>query len=213
MGVRLNRIYTRSGDGGDTGLGDGRRVPKHSARVAAYGTIDEASSVLGLARAHDEDGVYTDLLLEIQNDMFDLGSDLCVPGEMGETLRVPASYVERLEQHIDRLNADLEPLNSFVLPGGTRVAAWLHLGRTVTRRAERIVTELMADPEEADHVNPQVAKYLNRLSDLLFVMARAANDDGKSDVLWVPGENAKKGADAKDADDSGAGEQAEGDDA
>lgn len=193
MGVRLNRIYTRSGDDGETGLGDGRRVAKHSARVAAYGTIDEASSVLGLVRAHDEDGRFAALVLEIQNDLFDLGSDLCVPGEMGETLRVPAEYVERLEQHIDRLNADLEPLNSFVLPGGDRLAAWLHLARTVARRAERLVTELASDPAEAELVNPQVTKYLNRLSDLLFVMARAANDGGKADVLWVPGGNAKSG--------------------
>lgn len=201
MGVRLNRIYTRSGDDGETGLGDGRRVAKHDTRVAAYGTIDEASSVLGLVRAHDEDGRFAPLVLELQNDLFDLGSDLCVPGEAGEALRVPAEYVERLEGHIDRLNADLEPLESFVLPGGDRLAAWLHLARTVARRAERLVTELASDPDEAEHVNPVVVRYLNRLSDLLFVMAREANDGGRKDVLWVPGANAKKsGEGASDAD-------------
>ncbi|QDU83585.1 Cob(I)yrinic acid a,c-diamide adenosyltransferase [Planctomycetes bacterium Pla163] len=194
MGVRLNRIYTRSGDDGETGLGDGRRVKKHSLRVAAYGTIDEASSALGLARAHDEENRFGDLVIELQNDLFDLGSDLCVPGEMGEKLRVPADYVTRLERHIDRINADLEPLESFVLPGGDKLAAWLHLGRTVARRAERLVTELSADPDEADPVNPNVITYLNRLSDLLFVMARAANDGGRADVLWVPGGNAQKDA-------------------
>lgn len=196
MGVRLNRIYTRSGDDGETGLGDGRRVPKHCARVAAYGTIDEASSVLGLARAHDGEGRFAGLLLEIQNDLFDLGSDLCVPGEAGDELRVPESYVTRLEAHIDRINADLEPLESFVLPGGDMLAAWLHVARTVARRAERLVTELASDANEADRVNPRVTKYLNRLSDLLFVMARAANDGGRADVLWVPGANARSaGAD------------------
>jgi cob(I)alamin adenosyltransferase len=194
MGVRLNRIYTRSGDHGETGLGDGRRVKKHSLRVAAYGTIDETSSALGLARAHDEENRFGDLVIELQNDLFDLGSDLCVPGEMGEKLRVPADYVTRLERHIDRINADLEPLESFVLPGGDKLAAWLHLGRTVARRAERLVTELAADPDEADPVNPNVITYLNRLSDLLFVMARAHRRWRRADVLWVPGGNAQKDA-------------------
>jgi len=193
MGVRLNRIYTRTGDGGETGLGDGRRVPKHDLRVQAYGTVDETSSVLGLARAHDTAQRFSALVLELQNDLFDVGSDLCVPGEAGAKLRVPESYVTRLEGHIDRLNADLRPLESFVLPGGDPVAAWLHLARTVARRAERLVTELMAQPDEAHAVNPTVVHYLNRLSDLLFVMARAANDGGRADVLWQPGKNAGAG--------------------
>lgn len=205
MGVRLNRIYTRSGDDGETGLGDGRRVKKHSARVAAYGTIDETSSILGMARVRDDGGRFTELLLEIQNDLFDLGSDLCVPGEMGASLRVPADYVTRLEGHIDRINADLEPLESFVLPGGDELAAWLHMGRTVSRRAERLVTELASDPDEAEQVNPEVTRYLNRLSDLLFVMARAANDGGRADVLWVPGANAAA-KDTGDGGDSGGGD-------
>jgi cob(I)alamin adenosyltransferase len=190
MGVRLNRIYTRTGDDGETGLGDGQRVAKHDLRVQAYGTVDEASSALGLARVHDGAQRFSDLVLELQNDLFDVGSDLCVPGEAGAKLRVPEAYVTRLEKHIDRINADLAPLNSFVLPGGDPVAAWLHLARTITRRAERLVTELMAQPAEAHAVNPIVVHYLNRLSDLLFVMARAANNGGRADVLWQPGKNA-----------------------
>lgn len=190
MGVRLNRIYTRTGDDGETGLGDGRRVAKHDLRVQAYGTVDEASSALGLARVHDGAQRFSDLVLELQNDLFDVGSDLCVPGEAGAKLRVPEAYVTRLEKHIDRINADLAPLNSFVLPGGDPVAAWLHLARTITRRAERLVTELMAQPTEAHAVNPVVVHYLNRLSDLLFVMARAANNGGRADILWQPGKNA-----------------------
>ena len=188
MAIHLNRIYTRSGDGGKTGLGDGSRVPKHSLRVATYGTVDETSSVLGLARAHDPEGPLAALIQEVQNDLFDVGSDLCVPGEMGASLRLPAAYTERLEAHIDRLNADLESLDSFILPGGTLVAAYLHQGRTVCRRAERLAIEL-TEAEGEEHVNPEVVRYLNRLSDLLFVMARKANDDGRSDVLWKPGAN------------------------
>lgn len=189
MPVHLNRIYTRSGDGGLTGLGDGSRVSKRHLRVATYGTVDETSSALGLALAHDPQGPLAALILEIQNDLFDVGSDLCVPGEAGDKLRVPAGYTERLEAHIDRLNADLEPLDSFVLPGGNLVAAHLHLARTVCRRAERLAIELHDHLDEQGRINEEVLRYLNRLSDLLFVMARKANDDGRADVLWRPGAN------------------------
>lgn len=190
--VHLSKIYTKSGDGGETSLGDGTRLPKHHLRVASYGTVDELSSVLGLAIA--QGGLEADVaafLQGIQNDLFDLGSDLCVPGEMGEKLRVPASYVERLERRIDELNEGLAALDSFILPGGTPAAAWLHLGRTVCRRAERLVSELCALPEEAGRVNMEVLRYLNRLSDLLFQMARHANDGGRADVLWRPGASAE----------------------
>jgi cob(I)alamin adenosyltransferase len=196
MGVHLNRIYTRSGDEGTTGLGDGSRVSKRHLRVAAYGTTDETSSTLGLALVAVQDSAdptereLAGLIRELQNDLFDVGSDLCVPGEAGEQLRLPAAYVERLEGHIDRLNARLEPLQSFVLPGGKPLAAWLHVARTVCRRAERLAVELAELPEEAQRVNPEVVRYLNRMSDLLFVMARVANDQGRGDVLWEPGKNA-----------------------
>ncbi len=196
MGIHLNRIYTRSGDQGTTGLGDGTRVAKHHLRVAAYGTTDETSSTLGLALSvvqGSEDAVEVELaglIAEVQNDLFDVGSDLCVPGKAGEKLRVPAAYIARLEGHIDRLNERLQPLKSFVLPGGKPLAAWLHLARTVCRRAERLAVELAELPDEAERVNPEVVKYLNRLSDLLFVMARVANANGEDDVLWVPGKNA-----------------------
>jgi cob(I)alamin adenosyltransferase len=183
--VFLSRIYTKSGDGGETGLGNGSRVLKCSARVAAYGEVDELNAVLGLALAHDPNGLA--FLQTVQNDLFDLGADLCVPPSPGESgqhhLRVPAEQAERLEREIDRLNAGLQPLRSFVLPGGTPVAAWLHFARTVCRRAERAVVALM----QAEVVNPSVLIYLNRLSDLLFVMARVASEDGRGDVLWEPG--------------------------
>lgn len=190
--VYLSKIYTRTGDDGMTQLGDGSSLPKHHARVASYGTSDELSSVLGLAivemGAEDAAAAQVAWLKTIQNDLFDVGSDLCVPGEAGEKLRITANYVTRLEGWIDEVNGSLEPLNSFILPGGTKTAAWLHLARTTCRRAERSVSELMA-AEEQGRVNPVVLQYLNRLSDLFFVMARAANDGGKSDVLWVPGQN------------------------
>jgi cob(I)alamin adenosyltransferase len=185
--VRLSRIYTRTGDDGTTALGDGARVPKHHLRIAAYGTVDEASSAIGLALAHGAPEELVSRLRAVQNDLFDVGADLCVPGEGGAKLRLTASYVTRLEGWIDELNARLAPLSSFVLPGGRPAAAWLHVARTVTRRAERLVTELAALPEEAGRVNPEVVRYLNRASDLLFVMARVANDDGRLDVLWEPG--------------------------
>ncbi len=185
--VRLNRIYTRSGDSGTTGLGDGSRLPKHHLRVAAYGTIDELSSVLGLLVADKSVGDFKDLLLGIQNDLFDVGADLCVPGEAGDKLRLGAEYTKRLEETIDVYNERLEPLASFVLPGGCPAAAWLHLARTTCRRAERLVSELTELDEERGRVNPEVLRYVNRLSDLLFVLSRVANDDGKLDVLWKPG--------------------------
>ncbi|HVK09685.1 MAG TPA: cob(I)yrinic acid a,c-diamide adenosyltransferase [Gemmataceae bacterium] len=185
--VFLSRIYTKSGDGGETGLGDGTRVPKHAARVRAYGEVDELNAVIGLAiLANPPDRA---LLEWIQNDLFDLGGDLCIPQtadeQPGRALRVQPAQAERLEREIDARNERLQPLESFVLPGGSAAAAWLHLARTVCRRAERAVTSLMT----TEPVNPNVVVYLNRLSDLLFVMARVANDDGKADVLWVPGKS------------------------
>lgn len=183
--VHLSRIYTKTGDDGSTALGDGSRLAKYHPRIASYGTVDEASSVLGLVLAHGIEEPYAAWLRAIQNDLFDVGSDLCVPGEAGDRLRVGAVYTARLEAHIDEVNVKLEPLSSFVLPGGAPVAAWLHLGRTVCRRAERLVCELAA--VEGQEVNPEVVRYLNRLSDLLFVLARVTNDGGRADILWKPG--------------------------
>ena len=185
--VVLSRIYTKGGDQGKTSLGDGTRVAKHTARVSAYGTVDEANATIGLARQHT--GGDADAMLgRIQNDLFDLGADLCRPGhdfDDPKALRVRESQVLRLEREIDAMNAELQPLTSFVLPGGTAAAAALHLARTVTRRAERLVVELA----EAEAVNPAAIRYLNRLSDHLFVMSRWLNDGGSRDVLWVPGAN------------------------
>jgi cob(I)alamin adenosyltransferase len=182
--VYLSRIYTKSGDRGDTGLGDGARVPKDHPRVAACGEVDELNAVLGLLHAYCPDISERELLRAVQNDLFDVGADLCVPEGAG--LRVTAEQSERLERAIDRVNEPLAPLTSFVLPGGTPAAAWLHLARTVCRRAERAVVALMhAEPGK---VNEQVLVYLNRLSDLLFVLARSANAAGTGDVLWVPGQ-------------------------
>jgi cob(I)alamin adenosyltransferase len=188
--VRLNRIYTKTGDDGTTALGDGTRLPKHHPRIAAYGTIDELSSVIGVALAQGGvDEAVRATLLAIQNELFDVGADLCVPGTAGDRLRVTPAYTERLEKTLDRANEPLAPLKSFVLPGGRPAAAWLHLARTVCRRAERHVTELIEAPGERERVNPEVVRYLNRLSDLLFVLARAANDGGALDVLWQPGKD------------------------
>ena len=191
--VKLTRIYTRGGDGGKTSLGRGERVAKHDPRVEAYGTVDEANSVIGVARAAlAKDSRIADvdaMLARIQNDLFDLGADLCTV--IGKTkrgrpaLRIVAGQVERLEREIDAMNADLKPLDSFVLPGGIEAAALLHLARTVVRRAERRTTALAAKRA----VNPQAIKYLNRLSDHLFVLARKLNGNGLADVLWVPGVN------------------------
>lgn len=185
--VRLDRIYTRSGDGGTTGLGDGTRLPKHHVRIEAYGTTDELSSVLGLLLADGLDDALAERVSAIQNDLFDVGADLCIPGREGgeHELRVTPEYTKALELAIDELNADIPPLKTFVLPGGTKQAAWMHLARTVCRRCERLVCQL-AEVDEPN-VNPEVVKYLNRLSDLLFVMARKANDSGSLDALWKPG--------------------------
>jgi cob(I)alamin adenosyltransferase len=183
--VRLTRIYTRGGDKGETSLGDGSRVAKQSPRVEAYGTVDEANATIGLARLH-VDAEADAMLARIQNDLFDLGADLCTP-EKGRraagALRIVAAQVARLEGEIDWMNAALRPLDSFILPGGTAAAAHLHLARTVTRRAERLVCALAA----AEQVNPEAVKYLNRLSDHLFVLGRRVNDNGARDVLWQPG--------------------------
>ncbi len=189
--VVLSRIYTKVGDRGTTALGDGRRVPKDHARIEAYGTVDELNALLGLVVASGLDPEAADLLGKIQNDLFDLGADLCVPekpargrkGPRRSALRLSEAHVTPLEQAIDRFNASLGTLRSFVLPGGTVASAWLHLARTVCRRAERRVVTLARE----DRLNPQAVAYLNRLSDLLFVMARRANDGGRRDVLWVPG--------------------------
>lgn len=184
--VQLTRIYTKGGDKGSTSLGSGKRVKKHDLRVAAYGTVDEANAAIGVARLHTS-GDLDAILQRIQNDLFDLGADLCQPEDPKDypPLRIVEAQVERLEHEIDRLNAQLQPLKSFVLSGGTPAAAHLHLARTIARRAERDITALM-DHEE---VNPAALRYINRLSDLLFVMARYANDKGEADVLWVPGKN------------------------
>ncbi len=185
--VYLNRIYTRTGDDGTTGLGDGTRVPKSHPRIAAYGGVDELNSVLGVVLTTGLPGWIADHLTRIQNDLFDLGADLCVP-EAGvppekPPLRATASQTERLERWIDAANERLQPLTSFVLPGGSPAAAHLHHARTVCRRVEIDVVQL----GEYETINPQVSMYLNRLSDLLFVLARVCNDDGTRDVLWSPG--------------------------
>ena len=185
--VRLDRIYTKTGDDGTTGLGDGTRVPKHHPRVEAYGTVDELSSVLGLCIAHGLENPYRAYLVDIQNDLFDVGADLCVPGEKGDRLRITPLYTKKLEEIIDKENEPLDPLRSFILPGGTPQSAWLHVARNVCRRAERCVTELMALDGERERVNTEVLRYLNRLSDLLFVLSRVLNGQGKLDVLWKPG--------------------------
>ena len=185
--VRLTRIYTRGGDAGETSLGDGSRMPKHALRIAAYGTVDEANATIGLARLH-ADTASDEMLGRIQNDLFDLGADLCTPaGGRRSTgaLRIVKAQTERLEGEIDAINATLAPLDSFILPGGSPTAAYLHLARTVVRRAERLVSELAS----AEKVNPEVLKYLNRLSDHLFVLGRRVNDGGALDVLWTPGAN------------------------
>lgn len=182
--VRLTKIYTRGGDKGKTSLGGGKRVPKHDLRVAAYGTVDEANATIGIARLHTS-GETDAILRRIQDDLFDLGADLCTPESGKDALRIVEAQVTRLEKEIDTINAELEPLNSFVLPGGTPAAAHLHLARTVVRRAERKMTELAGK----ESVNPLAICYVNRLSDLLFVLARHLNDAGKKDVLWRPGVN------------------------
>jgi cob(I)alamin adenosyltransferase len=199
--VKLTRIYTKGGDKGETSLGRGERVAKHDPRVEAYGTVDEANSVIGLARAAVERTLKNDahrahvdeMLKRIQNDLFDLGADLCTPdqgkgkGPGGARLAVTDAQVTRLEQEIDTLNEDLAPLRSFVLPGGTPAAAALHLARTVCRRGERMMVELSDRPGE--EVSAAALKYVNRLSDFLFVAGRFLNRKGTNDILWVPGQN------------------------
>lgn len=188
--VVLNRIYTRTGDQGETALGNGARVAKHALRVSAYGTVDETNATLGLARLHAT-GEMDRLLAMIQNDLFDLGADLCRPETAPDAeaahpvLRMVEAQVTRLESEIDTMNARLSPLRSFILPGGSALSAHLHLCRTVSRRAERLVVELAT----TEAVTTAALKYLNRLSDWFFVAARIANDDGRADVLWVPGAN------------------------
>jgi cob(I)alamin adenosyltransferase len=188
--VKLNKIYTRSGDQGSTGLGDGQRVSKASLRVGVMGTVDEANGIIGLARIEAAslfDPAANQMLLRVQNDLFDVGADLCMPGQDKSEdvrLRITPAQVTRLEREIDAMNADLAPLTSFILPGGAPAAAHLHLARSVVRRAERDCWALAAD----DHVNGPVLQYLNRLSDHLFVMARWINlKTGAGDVLWKPG--------------------------
>jgi cob(I)alamin adenosyltransferase len=191
--VKLNKIYTRTGDDGTTGLGTGERRLKSDLRVDAYGTVDEANACIGMARLHTaaEHPAIDAMLSRIQNDLFDLGADLAVPDDGKpleyEPLRIVAAQTSRVEQDIDALNKELQPLKSFVLNGGTPAAAALHLARTVARRAERLMVALAQDP--AEHVNREALKYINRVSDFLFVAARAVNDNGKADVLWVPGKN------------------------
>jgi cob(I)alamin adenosyltransferase len=188
--VVLNRIYTKTGDDGTTALGNGERRPKYDLRIAAYGTVDEANAAIGVVRLHLAVARQLDAMLGlIQNDLFDLGADLAVPQKDGKTerLRVLSSQVERLEHDIDDLNAQLQPLTSFVLPGGTPAAAYLHLARTICRRAERMMVELAAQPDES--VSDAAIHYINRLSDFLFVASRAVNNNGAGDILWVPGQN------------------------
>jgi len=188
--VTLNKIYTKTGDAGETALGNGQRVGKQSIRVNAYGTVDETNATVGLARQHST-GEMDAALAMIQNDLFDLGADMCRPDMEKDAeaeyppLRVTAAQVARLEAEIDAMNANLSPLKSFILPGGTALAAQMHLCRTVSRRAERLSVELAS----VEHINPDAVKYLNRLSDWFFVAGRVANDNGADDVLWVPGAN------------------------
>ncbi len=185
--VRLDRIYTRGGDSGETSLGSGTRVPKHSLRVAAFGTVDEANSHIGVVRLHTGSETNADVMLSrIQNELFDLGADLCTPAneQRGSgALRITESQITRLETEIDGMNQSLAELTSFILPGGTAASAHLHVARSVVRRAERLVVELGVK----EQVNPNALKYLNRLSDHLFVLARHLNQDGTADILWVPG--------------------------
>ncbi|MGJ8610113.1 MAG: cob(I)yrinic acid a,c-diamide adenosyltransferase [Octadecabacter sp.] len=188
--VVLNKIYTKTGDSGETALGNGSRVAKHSQRVNAYGTVDETNATVGLARLHADGDVDAQLAM-IQNDLFDLGADMCRPDMENDAtaeyppLRVTDAQVARLETEIDAMTAVLDPLRSFILPGGSALAAQLHLCRTVSRRAERLAVELTT----VETVNPAAVKYLNRLSDWFFVASRMANNGGKDDVLWVPGAN------------------------
>lgn len=184
--VKLTKIYTKTGDLGSTGLGDGSRRKKYDTRIEAIGAIDEANAAIGIARLHAQDKD-DHMLADIQNDLFDLGADLCLPHDRRSkpTLRITDKQVDRLEGEIDAMNENLQPLNSFVLPGGSQASAALHLARTIVRRAERIICVL----NEKEPLNPEIGKYLNRLSDHLFVLARVLNDQGRADILWKPGGN------------------------
>jgi len=188
--VVLNKIYTKTGDDGTTALGSGRRVPKYDLRVEAYGTLDETNAAIGLARVHTRtaDAELDAMLARIQNDLFDLGADLCFPDETKDArgrLNVTDAQVARLESEIDKLNRDLQPLRSFVLPGGSQAASFLHLARTISRRAERLMVALAS----RESVGEAGLRYINRVSDFLFVASRYANDKGRTDVLWVKGQN------------------------
>ena len=189
--VTLSKIYTKTGDSGETSLGDGNRVAKPSLRVSAYGTVDETNATVGLAKLYTESTLISTQLAVIQNDLFDLGADLCRPDHQKDSeaqyqpLRMTSNQVKRLETEIDLMNKNIEPLRSFILPGGSKLAAHLHLCRTVSRRAERLTVEL----SESETVNAYSIQYLNRLSDWFFVAARVANSNGKDDILWVPGAN------------------------
>jgi len=189
--VTLSKIYTKTGDSGETSLGNGNRVAKHSLRVSAYGTVDETNATVGLAKLYTESTLIFTQLAVIQNDLFDLGADLCRPDHQKDAeaqyqpLRMTSNQVKRLETEIDLMNKNIEPLRSFILPGGSKLAAHLHLCRTVSRRAERLTVEL----SESETVNAHSIQYLNRLSDWFFVAARVANSNGKDDILWVPGAN------------------------
>lgn len=185
--VKLTKIYTRGGDKGETTLGDGNRTPKYDLRVAAYGTVDEANATIGLARLHTINEA-DQMLSRIQNDLFDLGADLCRPEEgpnAKKAMRIVSAQVNRLEMEIDSMNEKLDDLTSFILPGGSPASAHLHLSRTVTRRAERLISEL----SQRENINPQALSYINRLSDHLFQLARLHNEGGKKDILWTPGAN------------------------
>ena len=182
--VRIDRVITRGGDKGETSLGDGSRVPKDALRVEAYGEVDEANAAIGMLRLHCA-GASDAMLARIQNDLFDVGAELCVPGEAGDRLRLTDAPSLRLESEVAEMNAMLAPLRSFILPGGTAAAAHAHLARTLVRRAERRVVAL----SHVETVNPAVIRYLNRLSDHLFVLGRHVNDNGAADVLWAPGAN------------------------
>jgi len=185
--VKLDKIYTRGGDKGYTSLGDGVRVSKHHLRIEAIGTVDEVNASIGLVRYYSDESVKR-ILLDIQHDLFDVGADLCTPAKENpkrEALRVQQSQIDRLEAIIDELNLKLEPLTSFILPGGSQVSSYLHLSRAIVRRGERVLAKLM----DEEDINPLCFHYLNRLSDLLFVLCRHCNDGGKKDILWKPGKN------------------------
>ncbi|MGI9312740.1 MAG: cob(I)yrinic acid a,c-diamide adenosyltransferase [Alphaproteobacteria bacterium] len=194
--VILNKIYTKTGDDGSTALGNGLRIPKYAKRVSAYGSVDELNSFIGLARSFIENGelkLIDQILATIQNDLFDLGADLCIPDndKNSDSLRIVSSYIKGLEENIDLLNKDLNPLRSFILPGGSKVSSYLHIARTIARRSEREMVEL--NQVDNEHISKESIQYINRLSDFLFVAARYVNLKlNFDDILWVPGDNYEK---------------------